>query len=340
MERTKGSQRWKGPTIREIAELSGLGVATVDRVLNGRAGVRNETRARVQAALEKLQQSANSPADLNIALLCESGKTFNSAVSEAVSLTNRTEPGISVSGHFTETDRSNPQDLASRLIDAGKSSDGLILIAREHPAINHAVRTVCKDGVPVVCLTTDLPSSRRNAYVGNDQYAAGSVAAQLIGQALPKSRQKILIVMSAAFRCQQEREMGFRRVLRSTYPHLRIEERVIADDVPETTCKQLLTHFETQGTPPAVYNVAGANRGVAQALEAAGSAEKTIFVGHELTLNSQQLLVSGTMDYVISHDFGAEVQTAVQWIKAFNEGIATDIRPTQILVHTRYNCTL
>ena len=37
------------------------------------------------------------------------------------------------------------------------------------------------------------PSSRRSAYVGNDQYAAGSVAAQLIGQALTRTGQNILV---------------------------------------------------------------------------------------------------------------------------------------------------
>ena len=112
-------------------------------------------------------------------------------------------------------------------------------MAREHPAVNNAVRGLRRRGIPVVCLTTDLPSSRRSAYVGNDQHAAGSVAAQLIGNARPRAQQNVLLVVSVAFRCQQEREMGFRRVLRSAFPHLRIVERVISDEVPETTREQL-----------------------------------------------------------------------------------------------------
>jgi LacI family transcriptional regulator len=66
--------------------------------------------------------------------------------------------------------------------------DGVVIIAREHPATNRAIRKLRAVGIPVICLTTDLPSSRRSAYVGNDQYAAGSVAALLIGNALPKER--------------------------------------------------------------------------------------------------------------------------------------------------------
>ena len=128
--------------------------------------------------------------------------------------------------------------------------------------------------------------------------------------------------------------MGFRRVLRSTFPHLRIVERVISDEIPETTYEQLSSFFETKGLPSAIYNVAGANRGIAQALEESEAAESTIFVGHELTPVSQGLLESGTMDYVISHDFNAELRAAVQWIDAFPQR-----RRRRFRAPRRYSCT-
>lgn len=190
-------------------------------------------------------------------------------------------------------------------------------------------------------LTTDLPSSRRSAYVGNDQYAAGCVAAQLIGQTLPKAPSSILLMMSVSFRSQQEREMGFRRVLRSDFPHLKIEERVTSDDSTETTRTQLAAHIEANGCPAAIYNLAGANRGVAQALEAFGKSEDTVFVGHELTPYSRALLEEGTMDFVISHDFVGEVTQATNWIRSHVVGAGTsEPTPTQISIHTRYNCGL
>ena len=333
-------QRWKGPTVREIAELSGVGIATVDRVLHGRAGVRSQTRERVNAAIRKLQHFSATGEQLQISLLCESGSTFNSAMKGAASRINRSEPGVSIEGYYSETSNFDPHELAEKIANFAEISDGFILVAREHPVINGAVRKVTNNGLPVVCLTTDLPSSRRSAYVGNDQHAAGSVAAQLIGQALPKKNQNILIVMSVPFRSQLEREMGFRRVLRSTFPHLRIDERVISDDVPETTFEQLTRVFEAQGVPPAIYNVAGANRGVAQALDACGHGLKTKFVGHELTPISQSLLESGVMDYVISHDFFDEMRSAVDWIRSYRTGVDLNPIPSQILVHTRYNCAL
>ena len=205
----------------------------------------------------------------------------------AVDEFNRSVPGATVRGRYVTTSELDARSFAEEMVAEGGASDGVVVVAREHPAMNRAVRVLVGGGTPVVCLTTDLPSSRRSTYVGNDQYAAGSVAGQLIGKALPRAPRQILLAMSEPFRCQQEREMGFRRVLRASFPHLRIDERVIADDVPDTAYEGIMRYIEGSGTPSAVYNVAGANRGIARALEQANEAAATIFVGHELTPRSR-----------------------------------------------------
>ncbi|MBL4626560.1 MAG: LacI family DNA-binding transcriptional regulator [Roseicyclus sp.] len=341
MPESSTKNHWKGPTVREIAKLAGVGSASVDRVLNDRPGVKEKTRAKVLTALEKLEYDrGRNMQGLDIRLFCESGVAFNQQMEAAVINANRTLPGVQVHGRLVTTSESDPVQFANQIEKDSKNADGVILIAREHPAINMAMRKLVSALMPVVCLTTDLPSSRRSAYVGNDQYAAGSVAAQLIGQILPDRPNNILLVMSEPFRCQQEREMGFRRVLRNEFPHLRIEERVISNDDSETTHKQLLTYLESREHPAAIYNVAGANRGVAMALEEKGAARKTIFVGHELTPYSRALLSTGVMDYVISHDFTVELSTAVEWIRSKLNGHVGDPAHSQILVHTRYNCGL
>lgn len=335
------SRAWKGPSVHEIARLAGVGSATVDRVLNNRSGVREKTRARVLGALEKLRrENADKEVPVLIRLFCDSGETFNAAMAAAASDVNRSVAGINIHDAYVTTSEVEPLAFARRVEREGGEADGVVVIAREHPAINRAIRKLRTIGRPVICLTTDLPSSRRSAYVGNDQYAAGSVAALLIGNALPKESNRILIVISVPFRCQQEREMGFRRVLRSDFPYLKIEERVISDDRPESTCEQLTRYFEANGHPAAIYNVAGANRGIAKALEDAGKADETVFVGHELSNHSRSLLEAGIMDYVISHDFAAELATAARWIKDNLNGVTAEPANSQILVHTRYNCGL
>lgn len=330
---------WKGPTVEQIAKVARVGVATVDRVLNHRAGVREQTRLKVLVALDKLRQDlANGTATLQIKLFCDSGETFNTTLAEAQETVNSSTPGVLVEGHYAPSNSVDPAAFADRVQADGASADGVIVVCREHPAINRAVRALCRRGIPVVCLTTDLPNSGRSAYVGNDQYAAGSVAGLLIGNALARQKAKILLVTSMAFRCQQEREMGFRRVLRAEFPHLKIDERMVSDDRPQTTAEQLMRYFSKHDYPAAIYNVAGANRGVAQAIGTIPGEQRPVFVGHELTGHTRAMLESGVMDYVLSHDFVGEVAAAVRWIRGARDGARAAPAFTRVLVHTRYNC--
>lgn len=50
----------KEPTIRDVAALAGVSVATASRVMNGHAATSEESRARVQAAAEELNYSPNT----------------------------------------------------------------------------------------------------------------------------------------------------------------------------------------------------------------------------------------------------------------------------------------
>ncbi|MDP1069648.1 helix-turn-helix domain-containing protein, partial [Klebsiella pneumoniae] len=64
-----------------MAKVARVGVATVDRVLNNRSNVRENTRLKVLAALDKLKQDqANGTATLHIKLFCDSGETFNATL--------------------------------------------------------------------------------------------------------------------------------------------------------------------------------------------------------------------------------------------------------------------
>ncbi|MGB8818806.1 MAG: LacI family DNA-binding transcriptional regulator, partial [Rhizobiaceae bacterium] len=54
--------------VKDIAFQAGLSTATVDRVLNGRSGVRGQTASRVEAAIRELQRQEGT--------LARAGKTF------------------------------------------------------------------------------------------------------------------------------------------------------------------------------------------------------------------------------------------------------------------------
>lgn len=213
---TKG--HWKGPTGEEIAKLAGVGTASVDRVLNNRPGVKEKTRTRVLSAFDKLKHEQGEAAtSLRIRLLCDSGESFDAMVELAIDRVNRSVAGIEINGHYVSTNEMDSLPFARNIEDAAEA-DGVIVIAREHPAINRAIRKLVGSGQPVVTLTTDLPSSRRSAYIGNDQYAAGSVAAQLIGQILPEKRNRIRLTLSVSFTTRTRNGVSTRAAQRVPAP--------------------------------------------------------------------------------------------------------------------------
>lgn len=338
---TRAPSAWRGPTIAEIAEASGVGTATVDRVLNGRGGVREVTRTKVLDALAQLGTGlrADAPGRRRIAVLADSGISFNRSLQQAAEEYGAAHPGLDVGFTAIQTAEVDPIKFAQLIERTAGEADGLVVVAREDLMINRAIRTVTGRGVPVVCITTDLPNSNRTAYVGSDQTNAGATAAYLMGRVLGDRPGKILLVCSAPYRSQEERELGFRRVLRAEFTHLRVEERVNSNDDAEYSRRSVRKYIAEHGAPIGVYNVAGGNVGIARALEDEGLKGKVVFIGHELNANSRMLLESGGMDFVVGHDVDREVAQSVEVIEAF-----LDKRPlpaptrTKVRVYTKYSC--
>ena len=276
---------------------------------------------------------------LRLHLIADSGRSFNEAAEAAAQRFCTANPTVEVTSDLNVSFMVDPADFAQR-IEAAKG-DGIILVAREHPAINDAVRHTTAKGVPVICLTTDLPSSGRTAYVGSDQYASGATAGWLCGRMLPKGfTERVMFVYSVPFRCHQDREQGFRHVLRSEFPGLEIDEKVSSDESVDVIYEAVRRSIAKNGPPAAIYNVSGANLGVGRALEDEGISETTLFFGHELNKNSRSLLERGIMDVTIGHDFDREVALAVDCIRMARQGVQPVNRITQSQVFTRFNCAI
>ena len=71
----------------------------------------------------------------------------------------------------------------------------------------------------MVTFVTDVPFSRRLAYVGVDNRAAGATAAYLITRWEPGQAGGVLVTLSSSsFRGEEEREIGFRATMRELAP--------------------------------------------------------------------------------------------------------------------------
>lgn len=330
---------WRGPRIAEIAKRAGVGSATVDRVLNNRSNVRANTRDKVIAVLDELQIPLRSTyvSPRKIGIISEAGRGFNETLKAAVARVNGRANDLELSFDGITSYDFNPIKFGQQIERFSRGVESLIVVAREDMTVNRAIRSVAAKK-PVICMTTDLPNSHRSAYVGNDQVSAGATAAHLMGRFVSQRPADILLVISAPYRVQQEREAGFRQVLRTSFPHLNIVERAHSNDSSVVSYDYLVSYLNAQKAPVGIYNVAGGSFGIGRAIEEAGLTDHVTFIGHELNDSTRAMLETGVMDVVIGHDVEREVETAAYYAKAVLDGSdAPAPAPSSVQIHTRYN---
>ena len=330
-------KNWKNISIKKIAELAKVSTATVDRVLHDRKGITTSTIKKVNNALNDLKTEVNHQRK-KILFFCQSGNSFNEKLNKNINqLIENNKNYINIDTIFI-----SPQENISSSVNINffkNNYDGLIIVATENLKIKNLVQNFISINKPVITLTTDLSETNRTAYVGNNQVAAGSTVAKLLTDNLRQKKGDILIVLSQPYRCQQDRELGFKRILRYEFTKLTIQEVIHRTYTSEDSYRQVKKYIKENGPPLGIYNVGGGNMSIAEAIKDAGHQE-IIFIGHELNDKTRILLNTNQMSYVIGHDEKFEIEKAFLLINNFyNNKLIKNIE-SNILIHTKHNCSL
>ncbi len=283
-------------TLEALAKQVGVGIATVDRVLNERGGVSPATTRRVlQAAKEAglkrlLPDEHRQPWQIEL-LLSSSDAFFFSQLSQDFSHVAGQLGYRHVTLHRTLISEAEPEKLAQQIVKASRRRDGIIVFAHQHPAIFAALAHCQQQQVPVITLATDLPGARRLCHVGINQLQAGRTAGLLMGKMLNTSGEVMIISGRFDYLAHRQRVEGFTEVLARQFAHLRLHKVLAALDdrlqIGRLLEQQLYQHGEIHG----IYNTGLGNREISEVLARHRLLKKTLFITHELYPTTRQLLV-------------------------------------------------
>jgi LacI family transcriptional regulator len=325
--------------VREIAQQCGLSEATVDRVLNDRPGVRENTRAEVMQAIADLDKQ-RAQLRLNgrrylIDVVMQTPQRFSDAFRAAIEAELPAFAPAMLRARFHLWESGSTDQMAEEL-GRIKGSHGVVLKAQDEPAVAEAIDRLVGAGVPVVTYTTDVPNSARCAYVGIDNHGAGMTAAYLMDQWLGPVPSGVLITLSrTVFRGEGEREVGFRSGLRGTGRE--IVEVSDSDGIDATNERLVLDALARHPHVEAVYSPGGGNTATVAAFDRLGRVCR-VFVGHDLDADNRRLLRDGRMSVVLHNDLRADARLAMRVILAQHGALpAEPVRPTPIQVITPYN---
>ena len=310
--------------IKEIALQAGLGVATVDRVLNGRANVREHTRNRVEQAIKELENQelnlATTGRKLMVDVVVEAPARFSDEIKNALEAELALmHPAVVRPRFLLRETMTTPEVVDALRSIARRGSHGVFLKARDVPEIAEAVRELQHHGIPVVTVFTDIPLSGRIAYAGLDNRVAGATAAYLLGLLLGPQAANVLITMSDEhFRGEEEREISFRRALRKHHPQLRLIDASGGHGLDLPTEERVRSVLNGGTCIAAVYSMGGGNVAILRALEAQQQAP-VCFIGHDLDKDNVQLLRTGRIQAILHHDLRQDMRSACHHVMHFHK---------------------
>jgi LacI family transcriptional regulator len=335
-------------TLVDVAREAGVSLATVDRALNKRPGVHARTLGRVADAVQRLSYRPD-PAAARLArphahrlcfVLPSGTNSFVAMLREQVASNTSWMADHRVSARMIEVDVFEPECLAHRIHTLKGRCETVVVMALDHPLVRAAIDELVAAGTSVVTLVSDVPSSRRHHFVGIDNVAAGRTAGTLVGRFVAARAGEVgVVVGSLSLRDHAERSFGFGQVLAAEYPHLKVLAPLIGKDDSKQTEGLALAMLKSHPKLVAIYSVGAGNRGISAALRAAGRAREIVFVGHELTSEARQDLLSGTMDAVLNQSAGHEVRSAlrVALARQTNEPVVADQERIRIDIYLKDN---
>ncbi len=298
------------PTIADLSRAAGVSVATVDRVLNRRVTVRDDTAQRVFQAADKLgfhatallrhRVGATVPQRTFGFLLLKRADVFYQTLAAELEAATAASTAIRGRAVMAFMEELSPQAVIAALRDVGSRVDALAVVAVDHPHVAEAVAALRENGVPTLTLLTDLTADARLGYLGVDSRKAGRTAAWAIARTARVPGGVGILVGSHRFIGHELAESGFRSYFREHAPEFRVLEAVTNLEDQRIAYEATLDLMSRNPDLTGLYVAGGGMEGAIRALRDEAAGRQVALVCNELTADSRRALIDGIATMVLS----------------------------------------
>jgi LacI family transcriptional regulator len=297
------------PTIQDLAKKAGVSVATVDRVLNRRLPVREDTAIRVVEAAEAigyhatglLKRRLTETPQRRLGFLLQKRDAFYQTLGKELIDATKSAPAIDGKPFVEFIDELVPSIIAKRILEVAPRVDALAIVAVDHPLVNEAVEAVNAMGKPVFTLLSDISTPLKSGHIGLDGRKVGRIAAWTISRTASGPGKIGILVGSHRYLNQELAEISFRSYMREHAPEFTLLEPIINLDDERIAYEAVTDLVESNPDLVGIYVCGGGQDGLIRALRDERAGRRIVAVCNELTPMTRAALIDGTVDLVLAH---------------------------------------
>jgi ribose transport system substrate-binding protein len=208
--------------------------------------------------------------------------------------------GLKVKAEFTGSDTYSPQEELEAFQKAVEKHPSGIAVSPARPEVfKDAIDAAVKAGIPVICVDSDAPESRRILFVGTDNYQAGLISGQRIGELMQGKGQVVLITIPGQLNLD-ERVRGLSEALKK-YPGVKISHTLDDKGDPRSANDQISALLDAKEKIDGIVCVeASGGPGVAEVLHRMNLGGKIPVVAMDKTPETLDFIADGVIAATVS----------------------------------------
>ncbi|NIZ12567.1 LacI family DNA-binding transcriptional regulator [Phaeobacter sp. HF9A] len=290
------------PTTQDVAREAGVSVTTVDRALNGRAKVREETMRKIAQAAHKLGYHARGLIERNLDaavpemtfgfLLIKKNQEFYQNFARELEQAVAARSDIRGRAVVRFASSQSPEDFAKGL-ESLAHCDAIAATAVNHQLMAQVVSDLKQRGVPVFSLLNDFAQGVRRNYLGMNNMKIGRVAAWMITKTVPIPGKLAIFVGGNRWHGHDLREVGFRSFVRENAPSFSVLDTLVNLETRQLTYEATLDLLGRHPDLKGIYVAGGGMEGAIAALREAHASPRVALIVNEVTKESSAALADG-----------------------------------------------
>ena len=225
-------------TIKDIAEIAGVSVGTVDRVLHNRANVSQSAREKVEKALKNMNYHPNVYASalaynksytFCLLMPIHESEAYWEEIEQGAQKAIETRRDFHIDVKIMYYERFNNDSFIEQYKKCiEQNPDGVIIVPVELDVTKVFTDSLHDKQIPFILLDSYMPDLKPLSFWGQDSFCSGYFAAKMLMLIASEEKQIMLLKQvkngQVTSKQQRNREVGFRHYMKDHYPNIEIVE--------------------------------------------------------------------------------------------------------------------